>query len=146
MQQSAQLDVVKEIFSAVYGKATSYTNLIIAAGYVGFFTLWGSIKKDLPEWAILWSGAFILISLLIFIGFEIYKMISGSLHMKSMSTQLQNPSIHTLENIQREERKLALRSAKIWPFTLIPTVVFGMGAGLILLVSLLTNIIKPFVQ
>ncbi|EOX4461723.1 hypothetical protein ACJ5M5_001571 [Vibrio alginolyticus] len=95
----------KEVVAHVYGKANSYSNVIIAAGYVGFFTLWSSLKSDLPQWAILSSGALILISLMTFIGFELYKMTSVSVQMHRVSKRLQKPDTSSLSEIQRIEQK-----------------------------------------
>ncbi|MBT0097902.1 hypothetical protein J4H46_04950 [Vibrio alginolyticus] len=95
----------KEVVAHVYGKANSYSNVIIAAGYVGFFTLWSSLKSDLPQWAILSSGALILISLMTFIGFELYKITSVSVQMHRVSKRLQKPDTSSLSEIQRIEQK-----------------------------------------
>jgi hypothetical protein len=134
----------KEIVSHAYSQANTYSNLIIAAGYVGFFSLWSSIKSDLPEWAILCSGSLILVSLLIFIGFELYKMISTAIQMNKVSKRLQSPNINTLNDIQIIQQKCSLNNARAWVLAIIPTVVTGFCAGLILLycfvVELISNI------
>ncbi|HDV5280191.1 TPA: hypothetical protein RI749_003017, partial [Vibrio cholerae] len=108
MMTNENIAAAKEVVAHVYGKANSYSNVIIAAGYVGFFTLWSSLKSDLPQWAILSSGALILISLMTFIGFELYKMISVSVQMHRVSKRLQKPDMSTLNEIQRIEQKSAL--------------------------------------
>ncbi len=136
----------KEVVAHVYGKANSYSNVIIAAGYVGFFTLWSSLKSDLPQWAILSSGALILISLMTFIGFELYKMISVSVQMHRFSKRLQKPDMSSLSEIQRIEQKSALINARVWVFTVIPTVLSGFGAGFILLYCFLVDFIAPYLQ
>ncbi|NRQ42537.1 hypothetical protein HRH59_08110 [Rheinheimera sp. YQF-2] len=146
MMTNENINVAKEVVAHAYGKANSYTNVIIAAGYVGFFTLWGSLKNDLPLWAILVSGALILISLLIFIGFEIYKMISSSVQMHRISKRLQTPDMGTLAAIQQIERESSLRNAKVWVFAVIPTVVTGFGAGLVLLFCFLIEFLSPYLQ
>ncbi|MGN2670951.1 hypothetical protein [Aliivibrio fischeri] len=146
MQTNENVEIAKEIFSHAYGKASSYSNVIIAAGYVGFFTLWGSLKKDLPDWAVLLSGFLILLSVMIFIGFELFKMISSSIQMHRVSKRLQNPSIGTLLEIQKIEQNNALKSAKIWVFTIIPTILFGFSAGMILLACFLIEFIEPYLK
>lgn len=146
MMTNENIAATKEVVAHVYGKANSYSNVIIAAGYVGFFTLWSSLKSDLPQWAILSSGALILISLMTFIGFEIYKMISVSVQMHRVSKRLQKPDMSTLNEIQRIEQKSALISARVWIFTVIPTVLSGFGAGLVLLYCFLIDFIAPYLQ
>lgn len=144
MMTNENINIAKEVLAHSYGKANSYSNIIIAAGYVGFFSLWGSLKKDLPFWAILVSGALILTSLLIFIGFELYKMISNSVQMHRISKRLQAPDMGTLTLIQKIERESSLRNAKVWIFTVIPTVATGLAAGLVLLFCFLTEFLSPY--
>ncbi|WP_297474790.1 hypothetical protein [uncultured Photobacterium sp.] len=136
-QVEQNVAVIKEIISHTYSKANSYSNVIIAAGYVGFFTLWSGIKKDIPDWAVLTSGALILLSLMIFIGFELYKMISGAVHMRKITNRIRQPTMDTLAEIQHIEQQTNLWNARIWVFTLIPTVISGLLAGLVLLTGFL---------
>ena len=146
MQTNENIAIAKEVFSHAYSQASSYSNVIIAAGYVGFFTLWASLQKDLPTWAILSSGFLILMSVMIFIGFELFKMINSSIQMHNVSKRLQQPSINTLQEIQRIEQNNALKSAKVWVFTVIPTVLCGFSAGMILLICFLIEFFKPYLK
>ncbi|MEZ9418808.1 hypothetical protein AB4347_13820 [Vibrio breoganii] len=146
MQTDQNVAIIKEVVSHAYGKANSYSNVIIAAGYVGFFTLWSSIKKDLPDWAVLSSGALILLSLMVFIGFELYKMISSALQMRKITSRLQSPTVDTLMEIQSIEQQVNLHNARVWIFTIVPTVVSGFLAGLVLLVSFLIEFLSPYLQ
>lgn len=136
-QVEQNVAVIKEIISHTYSKANSYSNVIIAAGYVGFFTLWSGIKKDIPDWAVLTSGALILLSLMIFIGFELYKMISCAVYMRKITNRIKLPTIETLAEIQDIEQQASLWNSRIWVFTLIPTVISGLLAGLVLLTGFL---------
>ena len=142
MQNRENIAAAKEIVSHAYSQANTYSNLIIAAGYVGFFSLWSSIRSDLPEWAILCSGFLILVSLLIFIGFELYKMISAAVQMHKVSTRLQSPNTNTLYDIQLIQQKCSLNNARAWVFAIIPTVITGFSAGLILLYCFVVELIS----
>ncbi|MEZ8053084.1 hypothetical protein [Vibrio atlanticus] len=146
VQTEQNVAVIKEVVSHTYGKANSYSNIIIAAGYVGFFSLWSSIKQDLPEWAVFSSGGLILLSLMIFIGFELYKMISGAVHLRKVTSKIQSPTINTLSEIQHIEQQANLRNARIWVFTVVPTVISGFAAGLILLAGFLIEFLSPYFQ
>lgn len=146
MMTNENLNAIKEVVSHSYGKANSYSNVIIAAGYVGFFTLLGNVKSYLPLWAVLVSGALILTSVLIFIGFELFKMISISIQIHKITKRIQVPNMQNIEQIQLIEREYALRNAKVWVFTIVPTVVTGFSAGLILLFCFLTEFISKYIQ
>lgn len=146
VQVEQNIEIIKEIVSHTYDKANAYSNLIIAAGYVGFFTLWTSLKKDLPDWAILASGTLILLSMMTFIGFEIYKMISGAVHMHKVTNRLQSPTMDALMQIQELEQQANLRNARVWVYTVIPTVISGFLAGFVLLVCFLVSLFSPYFQ
>ncbi|RBO82646.1 hypothetical protein [Marinomonas aquiplantarum] len=133
MVNNENIKLAKEMFTHSYEKGSSYSNLIIIAGYIGFFTLWGSLRKELPSWAILVSGFCILLSLLIFICFELYKMIELSIKMNRISKRLQNSFENTIAEVKIIEENSALRSSRVWIYTLIPTVFFGLSAGFVLL-------------
>ncbi|WP_404397409.1 hypothetical protein [Idiomarina loihiensis] len=137
------IEATKEIVAHIYGKANSYSNLIIVAGYVGFFTLWSSIRPELPNWAVLSSGGLILTSLMIFIAFEFYKMTSISIQMHRISKRLDKPNMGTLDEIQDIQKRSSLNNAKAWIFTVIPTIVSGFLAGLILLYCFLIELLPP---
>lgn len=132
----------KELLAHTYASANSYTNLIIAAGYVGFFTLWSSLIDKISMWAIASSGALILASLLMFISFELYKMVSKALAMKRLHSKLHNPHANTLSDLQHIEREYALKQAKIWIWFLVPIVTTGLSAGLILLTVFVIEFIE----
>src|SRR5438034_479873 len=72
-----QIDLVVDtqirIIAGSYDKANAYTNLIILAGYAGLFALWQFTKDNLGRTQVLVSGLLFLISITIFVVFEIYK-------------------------------------------------------------------------
>lgn len=69
------LDTQIKIVTAAYNQSVAYTNLILLAGYAGFFGIWQLTKEHLTQGQTLWSALLILVSLLFFVLFEIVKMI-----------------------------------------------------------------------
>lgn len=141
MINSETMRNAKELLAHTYASANAYTNLIIAAGYVGFFTLWSSLIDKISMWAIASSGALILISLLTFISFELYKMVSKALAIKQLHGKLQNPHANTLEDLRDMEKKYALKHSKIWIWFLVPIVSTGLLAGLVLLTAFIIEFV-----
>lgn len=115
--------------------ATSYTNLILVAGYAGFFGFWSTIVTRLPQWVYAISGLLALVSLLIFVSWEITKMI--------WSYRYLNKNNETIIKIKRGDKPLQMLEAamnlhsikvhRMWKWFLIPTVVTGISAALLLL-------------
>jgi hypothetical protein len=141
---------INEIVKTQYDKNIAYTNLIILAGYGGLFSLWYLTKEYLSRFQALSAGLFLLISILVFVLYEIYKMyfVSGILLKKIRilnSLELRNKpelileKISEIENIHETQMP---KLNKIWHISLFLTVGAGLiGVG-ILIFSYIAGIIK----
>lgn len=58
--------------------ANANANVIVLAGYAGIFSIWGLLKGDLPLDVVAIVAILTIISLSIFVGFEVFKMVSTS--------------------------------------------------------------------
>ncbi len=65
---------IAEYQSRIMASSTAYNQLIIFAGYAAFFGVWSAVKSDISRWILLGSGAAMLISLIIFIGWTVFGM------------------------------------------------------------------------
>lgn len=79
---AAQRDAMERLFD----KSMSYSNLMVAAGYAGAFSAWSTTSPKLSDTANAVIGLCLGISLLIFIFFEIFKMVSNAWFFVSKST------------------------------------------------------------
>ncbi len=70
-QQNKLVDDIIKINSALYEKATAYTNVVILAGYVAFFSVWNNMKVYLTKSEMLQSASAVTFSLIVFISWEI---------------------------------------------------------------------------
>jgi len=50
-----------------------YTQVVMLAGYAGFFTLWTQTRNEMSLWLFASTGALISTSLFVFVVFELYK-------------------------------------------------------------------------
>lgn len=69
------VDTQVKIITATFDKSVAYTNIMIAAGYAGYFGLWQFTKDLLSKQQALWSALLVLVSLVSFILFEVAQMI-----------------------------------------------------------------------
>ena len=53
-----------------------YAQVVMLAGYAGFFTLWSQTKSSMSLWLFASTGALISISLMVFVAFELYKALA----------------------------------------------------------------------
>jgi len=57
------LEAQKELLAHTFSQAQAYTNVILVAGYAGFFAIWSFIKPELTKATVFWSGLLISLSL-----------------------------------------------------------------------------------
>lgn len=97
MQQESELrrqreDTIKvliRIMSASYGKSVSYTNLFMVGGYAFFFVVWAKMYNQFPKFYMGLAGVLMFISLLVFIVWELYKMIFYSTNLRDLHKVLE---------------------------------------------------------
>ena len=134
--------VLIEISTALYEKSTAYNNLILAAGYAAFFTTWSNTQPFLSEVQSRASVVSILISLLVFILWEIYKMVyTGTVQNQNAVIISASPEDFWLaiEKLRTAEQSFLIKVIGAWPIVLTFTLVPGLiGAGF-LMWGLITN-------
>lgn len=132
--QRKQIDILKEILTHAYDKSSAYTNIVIIAGYVAFFSLWKETKIFLPSKAALAAVLLMLTSALLFVLYEVFKMVSGSVYFRNIGKEIENikDPKEFIEKVQKGQQKLSTLNFKIWYLVLIPTVTTGFsGAGIL---------------
>lgn len=139
-----------KLLSASYDKAMAYTNLIILAGYAGFFGLWNLTKGLLSPCQEAFSALFMLCSLTIFVVFEIYKAFYAQTENRKMAKIIFSPEAkQTLETYRAalkkfdiEEKKSRISFNRFWAFTFYPTVAFGILADGILMIAFILKLLN----
>ena len=134
-----------KIFAALYDKAITYTQLIVVAGYASFFGIWSFVKEYVSSKCVLWSAVFMSISVIIFVFFEVCKMVYNSWFLLKRDTTLKN--IQTMNEPQKvldalgqhdkQVQRTAIMWGKFWCWTIVPTVVFAVIAIAISLIGFL---------
>ena len=71
---------VVDIQSTLFDKAATYSNLIIVAGYVGIFTIWGNTRRHIDKIDNITIAILLGISLAVFVTYQIVKMHSYAKH------------------------------------------------------------------
>jgi len=134
VEYEKQVQTALEIMTRLQASNTSYTNLILAAGYAAFFTFWSSLKSDMPIKLYAISGLLIVLSLLLFIVWEIVKMIWLTIALRSIEAKIiprpANPDM--LTKFYQEINELERRIGRFWIWFLIPTIASGVSSGLCL--------------
>jgi|SRR3954471_4833853 len=133
----------KEVLSNGYQHAKEYSNIIILGGYAGLFAIWSFTKDQLIKWQVLSVGLLILVSLLIYIVFELY---GAWLRTTQINNQMKELLVAEKLNKFPEEygKSEIIRANKfisLWPYFFFGAVVFALFAALILVYSFVSNLI-----
>lgn len=144
-QMDQEIEMRTQIISAAYDRAATYTNLIIFAGYAGTFTLWSFTNDYLPEQAAITIALMVGISLFIFCGWEVYKMIYTSSSLRRQTNiMLQGLSpdkfSQAMLNAKVQTSKEAVKLYRYWIFILIFTIPLGFGGALLMFYNFAANL------
>jgi hypothetical protein len=136
----AAIETQVKVLSATFDKSVAYTNLVILAAYAGYFGLWQLTKEYLTKEIALWSALLMLVSVIIFVAFEIIKMVVIQHNVIDKAKVLRLPEVqrdpHALEKAFRElgavHERVLYHFMRIWVGALIATVFTGMAAASLL--------------
>jgi len=138
-----------KILSAAYDKAVAYTNLVIVAGYAGLFALWHLTNEHLSKKQALWSALFLLISLTVFVLFEVYKAFYTGTMLRGYVDIVNDPKnqsslakmIAEIDTYKIKDQKRGLRFVRGWLIAFMVTTVTGVASAVILLYALVKSLL-----
>ena len=132
--QISQIDTLKQIIAHNYQSASTYSNLIIIAGYAGLFGVWQFTRTYLSKEETLFIALLALISIFIFAGYEIYKMVSSAYFTRKLDQIVRSiPETEVITAYRYAWTEHSLQQSRVWRWQIIPTVLTGYGAGLCLI-------------
>lgn len=140
--QISAIENQKQLLAHLYQRSSAYTQLIIVAGYASFFTVWQLTKSYLSKPVVMFTGICILLSVSVFVLYEVWKMISNALLLRSLSILLEKnevPEVDRLSILKRTYTEFSLRDSRVWLCSLIPTLLFGLLPLPILLYQFVTH-------
>jgi len=129
--QIAAIEQQKQLLASVYQRASAYSNLVILAGYAGLFAIWQLTREHLDKEITILTALFASTSIILFVGFETYKMISHAIFIRKLDRVLLTyiPEPDRLNAWQQAWINYAQIESRIWLYFLIPMVLTGFGAG-----------------
>ena len=127
-----------ELTKTISQEARRYSTLIMAVGYAGLFSIWNFTKEDLESWQVLSVGFLLIISLVIYIGFELYEQILAALWLSKQSSNVALEDLLEFQNSTRE-KLLCWR-----PRCFIACIATGALAAMILMYSFVVGLLKLY--
>lgn len=118
-------------------RAAAYTVVVVALGYGACFTVWSFTRTQLPDRTNLYIAALLLISLTIFIGFEVFKMLTQSrYHVRLANFLVADPAAATFDEELAALRAYEFRSnsliVTVWSIIIWPCILTGFAGGILL--------------
>lgn len=141
-----EVEANKEIYSNFISSNSNYTNLIVVAGYAGYFSCLSMVKDGIPLAYLLLSILFMLISISFFVFFEVYKMVRTSSHINTVVNSLNNNRLASVivEEIKKEQRKFNFSSMKYWYFCVCICLSTGLCGVFVLMAALGISFVRAF--
>lgn len=134
------VEIQLKVLSATFDKAVQYTNLVIVAGYGGFFGLWALTKEYLTPTGGRSAALWMLASGTISVAFEVFKMIGTGIVLIKWDKKFEDPEVKgDLKEIKKklDERDKAFRRwnrslIRAWWFQLVAALVTALvGVGVL---------------
>jgi len=127
----------------------AYTNLVIVAGYAGLFALWHLTKEHLSRNQILSAALLLLVSIIVFVLFEVYKAYYSSTALLGYSQIVNRPENQNslaklaseIERYKLDDQRRGIRFGKSWLVVFIVTTLTGLGAAGILLYAFIRGLL-----
>jgi hypothetical protein len=150
-QAEELIEAQTKVVSAAYDKAAAYTNLIILAAYAGFFGLWQLAREYITQEQALWAALSMLVSVAVFVLFEVWKMYLSSRSLLGLTRILTSPQnqksirrlVGEIEKHGSQERQRIVSLGYVWHVVLGLTVASGLlGVG-VLGWALILGLLKP---
>ncbi|HBB96752.1 MAG TPA: hypothetical protein DC054_15340 [Blastocatellia bacterium] len=144
------VDIQIRIIAGAYEKANAYTNLIIVAGYAGLFAVWQFTKDNLSRKQTLISALLIIISLAIFVIFEIYKAHYTSRLLRQYGKTVQDPKnksspeqlLSAMNEFEAAERRAGMHFVQFWNAAFWLTTITGLAAACVLVYAFLRQLFR----
>jgi hypothetical protein len=134
------VDTYIKIISASYDKAVTYMNVIIIAGYAGFFALWSLSKQYLTSTQARWAALSMLVSICTVVFFEVYKMETTTELLLKQAEILKGPAVKmdstkalsALRKFEHAYERKNISFVRAWKVNVVVAVLTALvGAGIL---------------
>lgn len=144
-RRSELLDGVAQLTAHQFDRASTYTTVVIAAGYAGFFTAWTVLGPASMPQVHAAAGLCAILSLAVFIAWEVFKMTHTSVVLARVVPLLNAEPLKQhewLERIQRMMQQHNLWLTRIWPSVLVVTVALSAIAAALLIYIFIMHVLS----
>lgn len=133
-----------EYQTILFDKASTYSNLLISAGYAGLFATWSTTSKLMTPLQNRWIALLGLGSLCVFVGWEIAKMIHSARTTRTLAEAFNCPDSKFNEvevRMRINGSKSEQRFRRLWVIQLWAALLLGLGSTGVLVYSIIERLL-----
>ena len=124
----------------------SYTNLIMVAGYAGYFAFWSTLVTKMPQWVFALCGLLMTLTLTLFIAWEIIKAFWTGRYFHQVQEILGKPrGSRTLSELQAVGSKFSAKGRRWWIWFFATSVITGLSAATVLIIYFAVELVKTMI-
>ena len=137
MTEQNLFEAQKELLSTTFGQAQTYTNVVLVAGYAGYFGVWSFVRNDLGRSTMFASALLITISLGAFVLWEVIGMYMRNQVLIGLASVVANEAEFAtrLAAYKGKRQDQNIRLIPVWKIFLVVTISTAVVAYFILLAA-----------
>ncbi|AZD78735.1 hypothetical protein [Pseudomonas chlororaphis] len=125
----------------------NYTNLIMVAGYAGYFAFWSTLVTKIPQWIFALCGLLMTLSLTLFITWEIIKAFWTGRYFHQVQEALGKPrSSQTSSELQAVGAKFNAKGRRWWIWFFATSVITGLSAATVLIIYFAVELVRTIIS
>lgn len=132
--------------TTAFDKQSTYTTAILSVGYVGLFTTWNLTSASIPQASSRFVVVTALVSLLVFILFEVFKMVWGQLlalqTLRVIKAQGAAFDVENQKHLDRLNRSQPWFYG-VWIVSVLVSLGFGLASASVLIYSHIEKLFFP---
>jgi len=141
-----QVDALIHLQEKQMNHQASYTNLIMVAGYAGYFAFWSTLVTKLPQWIFALCGLLMTLSLTLFISWEIIKAFWTGRYLHQVQKILGKPrGRQTLSEVQTLGSTFSAKGRRWWIWFFATSVITGISAASVLVIYFAVELVKTLI-
>ena len=110
------VEAEKEIIAYSIEKSHTYTRGVVFGGYAAFFATWAFTKSLLENWEVLLSVLSMIMSVVVFVLYEVFKMISSNRSTAQLASEIYaDPNnVHALRTDWLQQQRMWMLNCLLW--------------------------------
>ena len=143
-QHNKMIEALTAVYKGMYDSAATYVNIIMLGGYAGAFAVWSLAGDALSVEQRSWAGLWLIISLAVFVLWEVAKMIVLgvlAIQFQRLAATKVGDLPKQIGRYQKAQDQWMMKFHFTWAVFVLPVAIFtGLAGGGVLVHAFVTNL------